>query len=231
MRVFLVGLLDLDVVLEQARHLAALAGAVAGGHARGIERVDLARGEHRRQSLRGADRLHADVRRQVELQLLVAPRLLLAAGVIAHRIDRHAVLVLQDAADPGRRGHLVLGTADLPADQVLRRADACRSIHIYAAMTKHARREHRDRDKRPLGPRERNRVGRERHLGDVELAVAQHAKEGLLDRQVAADQVDSVGLHAAVEERLGAIVVPAGERQFQLGQGPFLREKAFGCVV
>ena len=42
------------------------------------------------------------------------------------------------------------------------------------------------------------RVRGQRHLGDVELAVPQHAEERLLDRQLERVEVDAVGLHPAV---------------------------------
>ena len=45
----------------------------------------------------------------------------------------------------------------------------------------------------------------------VELAVAQHAEEGLFHRLVEVHELDAVGLHAAVGERARAVVVPAGE--------------------
>ena len=63
-------------------------------------------------------------------------------------VGRDAVVVLQDAADPHRRGHLVLGHADALADQVLRLADAALRRDEDARMAEEARREHRDRDER-----------------------------------------------------------------------------------
>ena len=53
-----------------------------------------------------------------------APGLFFAAGQILHRIDRHAVFVGHDAANPRRRRHLVFRVADPFADQILRFADA-----------------------------------------------------------------------------------------------------------
>jgi hypothetical protein len=42
--------------------------------------------------------------------------------------------------------------------------------------------------------------------------VAQHPEERLLDVEVEGIQVDAVGLDAAVDERAGTVVAPAGER-------------------
>jgi hypothetical protein len=115
--------LDLDIVREQADDPAA-AVLEARRLARRVERVDLAVTQHARQGLVRADRRQADVRRQVQLLLLGAAGLLLAAGQVGDAVDRHAVVVGEDAADPGRRGHLVFGIADAAADQVLGLPDA-----------------------------------------------------------------------------------------------------------
>ncbi len=76
--------------------------------------------------------LIADVRRQVELELLAAARLLLAAGAVGDAVDGHAVVLGEDAADPHRRRHLVLGRPDALADQVLRLADAGVRVDVDA---------------------------------------------------------------------------------------------------
>ena len=143
----------------------------------------------------GADRLDPDVRRQVELQLFTASRLLLAAGVIGDAVDGNAVMLGQDSANPHRRRHLVLGRSDPLADQVLRLADAGARVDVDARMAKEARRKDRDRDERARLAEHRDRVRRQRHLGDVELAMPQHPEEGLLDGQIEIGEVDAVGLH------------------------------------
>lgn len=74
----------------------------------------------------------------------------------------------------------------------------------------------RDGDERRILARQRHHVGGQRHLRRVELAVAQHAKEGILDRLREEHQVDAVGPHQAGGQRRYAIVVPAGEREAKL---------------
>src|SRR5262249_758991 len=61
------------------------------------------------------------------------------------------------------------------------------------------------------------RVGGERKLGDLELLVVEHALEGLARTQHL--EVDGRGLHAPVDQRTGAVVVPAGERELEIGHG------------
>src|SRR5689334_8106298 len=215
-RLAVVRLLDLHVDLELALHPPA-AGMVGRGHARGVESVDLAVAQHRRERVGLADLRHLDARRQLDLELLGAVGLLLAALVVRLAVHRHAVLVLQDAADPHRCGHLVLGVADLAAHEVLRLLDLRLRVHVDARVAEEARREHRDRDEMPLVLEERDRVRRQRHLRHVELAVPQHAKEGLLDGHVEVREVDAVGLDAALEQAARAVVVPATEGEPEPG--------------
>src|SRR5438094_10230659 len=85
-------------------------------------------------------------------------------------------------------------------------------------MAEEARGEYRNRDEWGIFPRDRHGVRGERHLGHIEFAVAQHAKERLLDMLVQIDELDAFGLHAAVGERTRAVVIPAGEGQPQLAQ-------------
>ena len=216
LRLAVIGFLDFHVVLEQAPD-----GSRPRGEGRGRPRcvhgVELAFGDHLRESLLRPDGPQPEFRWQVELELLVASRLLLAAGEVlrARRID--AVLVLQDAADPDRCGHLIFRNADFFARKILRLADAAFRRDENARVAEEARGEHRDRDEGGLLPHERNAVRGERHLRRVELAVAQHPEEGLLDEEVLVDEVDALGPHAAVGERARAIVVPAGEGKLELG--------------
>jgi len=66
------------------------------------------------------------------------PGLLLAAGRVAHAVDRHVVVVGQDAADPHRGRHLIFGVADALADQVFRLVDAGVGMDIDAGMAEEA---------------------------------------------------------------------------------------------
>src|SRR4029079_2536997 len=109
--------LDLDVGLEQAPHFVGLR-VQCGRHARTFERVDLTRGEQVRERLVRPDVADPDARRQVELELLLAPGFFHATSEIFAAFDGHAVLVLQYAAYPDRRRHLVFDGAHALADQV-----------------------------------------------------------------------------------------------------------------
>jgi hypothetical protein len=124
-----------------------------------VQRVDLAIGQHPRQRLAGTDRPQMEALRQIELQLLVAPRLLLAPGVIGDAGGIDAVLVGQDAANPHRRGHLVFRHADALAHQVLRALDPAFRRDEDATVAEQARREHRDRHERRIGAAERHAIG------------------------------------------------------------------------
>jgi hypothetical protein len=57
-------------------------------HARGVQGVDLRRSRASPTRLRGTDRLHLDVGRQVELDLLRAAGLLLASGEVSDTVHR-----------------------------------------------------------------------------------------------------------------------------------------------
>src|SRR5438477_2974618 len=208
---------DGDVIFEQA--LDGTGPAPKGRrYARGVHRIDFSVGDHPRERLRRCDTRDLELRRQIELELLLATRLLLASDEVidADRID--AVLVLQNTANPYRRGHLVFGRGDALAGQLFWLPDPALGGHEDARMAEEARREYRNRDEWGIFPRDRHGVRGERHLGHIEFAVAQHAKERLLDMLVQIDELDAFGLHAAVGERTRAVVIPAGEGQPQLAQ-------------
>ena len=214
--------LDRDVVLEQPPHRAG-PRRERRRRARGVSASISPSASICASVCVGPIRVDADRRRQVELDLLVAPRLLDAAGEVldARRID--AVLVLQDAADPDRRRHLVFGHADALAGEVLGSR-----MPLFAETKMHEWRKIRDgktgiaMNGAIVAP-QRHRVRRQRHLGHVEFAVPQHAEERLLDVELEILEVDAVGPHAAVGERARAVVVPAGQREAQARHGRFLR--------
>jgi hypothetical protein len=160
-----------------------------------------------------AKRREVDLRRQIERQLLGPLRLLEAGGAIGDRLDRDAVALGQDPADPDVCGELILGDADDLAGQILRALDAAAGVHEDAGVTERARREDGDRDEPRLVRQQRDRVRRERHLRHVELAVAQHPVEGLLDRERQVDELDALGHDAAVAQRARSVVVEAGKAQ------------------
>ena len=205
-----IGALDLDIVLEQTLDAIRRAGE-RRGRACALQGIDLAGGQHLRQCLVRADVVHAKVRRQCQLEFFLPARCFFAASVVIDAIGLDAVLVGQNAAYPNRCGHLVLRHAHAFADQVFRLADTGLLRHENAGVPEKTRREHRDRHKRLGIAKARHGVGRQRHLGHIEFAVAQLAEKGFLHRQVEEIQVDALGLDAAVHQGMHPVVVPARE--------------------
>jgi hypothetical protein len=116
----------------------------------GVQRIELAVGEHPGEGLVGTDARDADRGREIEGELLVAAGRLLAAGEVLGVGDLDAVLVGHDAADPDRRGHLVLGAADAFTGEVAGLRDAAAPRDEDARVAEEARRERGDRDERPV---------------------------------------------------------------------------------
>jgi hypothetical protein len=133
-----------------------------------------------------------------------------AAGAVGDRLDRHPVLVGEDAADPDVRGELVLRQPDPLADEVARLADARGLGHVDAAVPEQPGREDRDGDERRLAGQPDDVAG-QRHLRGVELAEAGHAEERLLHLLGQVGQVDAGGPDAAVPEGLRPVVPFAGQ--------------------
>src|SRR5215813_2563772 len=84
-------------------------------------------------------------------------------------------------------------------------------------MTENFGERDRHRHERALVAAFERRVGGKRKLGDLELLVVEHALEGLTRAQNLDIEVDALRLHAPVNQRAGAIVVPAGERELEMG--------------
>jgi hypothetical protein len=82
-------------------------------------------------------------------------------------------------------------------------------------MTEHARRKYRDGYERGIGPEQGQDVRGQRHFGDVEFVVPQHAEERFLDRKAQVVEVKALRPDALVDERARAVVVPAGEGESQ----------------
>ena len=100
--------------------------------------------------------------------------------------------------------------------QVLRRLDAGAFAHIDAGVAEDFRQRDRHRHERALPAALERRIGRKRQLGDVELLPVQHALEGLARAKNLDVEIDALGLHPAVDQRAGAVVVPAGERELEV---------------
>ncbi len=130
--------------------------------------------------------------------------------------DSHAVVVLQHAAHEHEPGRAPLRGADPPALQVLRRLDAGVGADIDAGVAEDLRERHRHRHERALAAALERRVGGERELRDLELLVVQHALERLARAQDPDVEIDAFGFHPTVDQRAGAIVVPAGECELEV---------------
>src|SRR5947209_10577417 len=120
------------------REMAALAEVVFGGchrlgpepadvrlallearwRARSDERVDLAGFQHCVERLALRRRIELDLGRQVDRDLLDAPRLLKASSNPVDVRRLHTVLILEQGARPDTRGELIFGYAYLAALQI-----------------------------------------------------------------------------------------------------------------
>jgi len=128
------------------------------------------------------------------------------------------VLVLQHAARPHPGRDRVAATdADALAFEVLRLGDASLGVHQRGAVVESPHQKYRDRRHR-LAMRTRADVGRDRHLGDVELVAAHHAAERGNDRiDLQELGLERLGLDGAVLEGL-VVALRAGDES-QLGSG------------
>src|SRR5262245_65795026 len=87
-------------------------------------------------------------------------------------------------------------------------------------MAKDFRKRHGNRDKRAAAAPLERRIGRERQLGDLEFAVVQHTLKRVARAQHLDVEVDALGLDPPVHERAGAVIVPAREREAEIGHAP-----------
>ena len=208
---------------EQALH-AAFPVHESRWHSGSVERVNFAVFEHFRKRFAWRDGLNVNFRRQRQFYLFDASSFFLPAGEVARTGHRHGIFVAQDSANPNGSGELIFGLADLFADQIFGLADAAVAIHENAGMAKGAGRKNGNGYERRVIGKKGHHVGGKRHFRGVEFAVAQHAEEGFLDRESQIVEVDAVDGDAAVDERAGAIIVPAGESEWDVRQS-FLRAR------
>jgi hypothetical protein len=137
------------------------------------------------------------------------------AGAVDRRRHRHAVVLLQDAADPDVGRELVLGQADRPADEVGRLADPAARTDVDAAVPEHPRREGGYGHERRFRLLQAHHVARQRQFRGVELGVADHAVEDLLHLQADAGQGHSFDTDRAVPQALGPVALRARQAQLQ----------------
>ena len=127
--------LDLRIIGEETQNFEAIQRR---GRAGCMEGIQLAIAQHLRNGFVLRDRFHFDVGGQIKTLLFGATRLFFATRIIGHAVDRHAVVLGQNTANPDRCRHLVFRHADLFADEILRRLDAGFGAHIDAGMTEEA---------------------------------------------------------------------------------------------
>src|SRR5207245_8772860 len=144
-------------VREEARDVWR-AAQKAGRRARADHAIELAGLEHRGQRLFLRDRLEVYFRRQLERRTLLAAGILDAAAAPAHIAHVHAVLVVQDAADPDVRGDLVFRQAERRDLQVLPPPDAAIGADVDAGVPEQTGNKGGDRDIVILAARDLQRV-------------------------------------------------------------------------
>src|SRR5207244_6835343 len=92
-----------------------------------------------------------------------------------------------------------------------------------------ARREYRDADAALITSGHRHHQRRHRHLGEVEVAELELAPEELRRKHLAGQEVDAVGLDAAVEDRPGARVLRHADAQLQARHSMILSARSASC--
>lgn len=159
-----------------------------------------------------------DVNRQIHRDFS-ASWLLQPARVVRDAVDRDAMVVREDSADPDGGAHLVLGNSNPLSRKVFRAVDLAVDIHIDARVSKHARGEDRNRDEGSRIREVASRVPREGHLGGFEVPVVEHSEETLRHLHGEEVQIDAFNLDAPVLKSAHTVVVPAGERDRLFAHG------------
>src|SRR3954465_14133753 len=137
--------------------------------------------------------------------------------------------MLQHAPHEDEAGRTPLRRAATLAFQVPGRPDSRAAAHVDARVTEDLGERHRHRHERAIAASLERGVGSERKLADLKFLVVQHALEGLARAQNLYVEIDPFGLYATVHQRTGTIIVPARERQLEIGHQdvPAMTPKAF----
>jgi hypothetical protein len=180
----------------------------------GDDRIEPAVRQHAVQRLL-AERYERKPGRQIERKLVAPPRIGEPGLDPIDVLGGDAVLVLEIAAEPHHRRHLIFRHADALAAQVGGSCDAAIGADVDGRVAEHARQEDRDRHVGRGAARQRDQVGAEADLGDIELAMEVGALEALLHRDGQVVDVAPFNAHAPVGQRAHAVVVPGrdGDRQ------------------
>src|SRR5258706_11492138 len=178
--------------------------------------IDLAREHHAAQAFFRRHLLDGHARRRLEAHRAAMAVRRHALHPPLHVARFHAELMLEGAARPERRGLLVLGHTDALAVEIGRLLDLRRAPHQDLGVEQLARGEHRDPHEALIPCGERHHQRRHRHLGEVEVAELELAPEQFRWKYLAGQQVDAIGLDAAVEDRPGARVLRHSDAELQV---------------
>ena len=115
----------------------------------------------------------------------------------------------------------------------MRLLDLAVGAQIDRGVPENARWKHRNGDEARVAFGAQDGVGRQRHFRAVELGVIEHAPERFARAQRQKGEIDAFDRHAAVDQRLRAVIAAAGNREFQIvGHGAFTegeRASLEGC--
>src|SRR5207247_10428578 len=92
-------------------------------------------------------------------------------------------------------------------------------VDINAGVTKGAGGKYRNRNERRIFAKQRYRVGRKRHFGDVELAMPQHPEERLFEDEVEIIELYAVDGNAFFQQVPCTVVVPTRKSQSKFSHG------------
>src|SRR2546422_395015 len=190
-----------------------------GRSARRVESVNLPGYDHCRQRPIQRNRPDLDLRRQLQRELFGAAWFFLSALKIGRACDRNTILIAENASNPDGRGHLIFGISNSLADQIFRFPNSAVRIDINARVTKGAGGKYRNRNERRIFAKQRYRVGRKRHFGDVELAMPQHPEERLFDDEIEVIDLYAVDGNAFFQQGPRSIVVPTCKSQSKFRHG------------
>ena len=217
-----IGLLDLLEVRPQPLAI----GRTIQENFRQVDReqcVDFARLHHGFKRLAVWQEFEADARRRCEgnqrrLRGRVEP-----AHEPAHLMRCHAIFVLDHALHEHGRRRAPLRGADAFSPQVLRLFDAGARADVDARMTEDLRHGNRQRAKAGVATAQKAGVGGQRQFRSVELLVFQHARKHHARPQHLDLEVYAMGPDAPVDERAGAVIVPAREGELEIGHADTFR--------
>ena len=217
---FEIGLFLFHVIGKQPPYIG-MALVETGRRARRYDGIDLARRQHVLEGRALGDRLQLQPLGRHEFGPLAATRLSQAAPAPADIGGLNAVIVLEDAAHPGHRRHLVFRRADDLALEVLGLLDPRTGVDENPRMAELAAGKDRDADIGALALGGQRYEVRKGQLGDVEFLVVERPVEHLLGLELEHGGPAAFDGGAAVDERPGSVGIANGDGDVQRhGTGP-----------